>query len=659
MTEASHIVISPDDPVFKVADTDPTVSPVVDFYRFANGGWLDANPVPDEYGAWGAGHEVHTRNEHILHELLERALPREAVPGSTERTVNDYYRSGMDLDRIEALDLEPITPLLDAIGAIADHAELATLVAELHRCGIGAFFGVSVMPDFEDSTVNLLYAGQGGLGLPDRDYYLRDDETSLQLLGAYRAHIAGMFGLLGYDDPAAAAATVLDLETAIAKVSYTNVQMRDVDLTTNKVATVDAPSLMPQFGLDRYLEAIGAGSEQAFNIDNEEFYPAIDALISEIPIKDLATYLVWNVVRGTASSLPERFEEEAFNFYGKTLGGQKAQKDRWKRVLGAATSDIGQLVSQMYVAENFPPEAKERMEQLVENLLASMRLSLESLTWMSDATRREALAKLSSFGYKIGYPDEWRDYSALVVSDDTWLANRIAAAQFEFQRHIAMLGRPVDPHEWVMAPHVVNAYYHPQLNEIVFPAGILQPPFFDLDADDAVNYGAIGAIIGHEITHGFDDQGSRYDANGNVRDWWTSEDRGKFEKRAQVVIDQYSAYEIEEGLNVNGELTLGENIADVGGLKIAFAALQEALGGNSEPVAGLTPAQRFYLSWATTWRSNYTDEYLRLIVNSDPHSPNNFRCDGPFSNLATFAEAFGIGDDNPATRPADHRVDIW
>ncbi len=658
MTDTSHIVVSPADPVFRAEDTDPSVSPGVDFYRFANGGWLDRNPVPDEYGAWGTFHELHTQNEDILHKLLEKAASSTATPGSSERIVGDYYRAGMDTHGIEIRDLEPITPLVDAIRALTNTTEIAALVADLHMSGIGAFFGVSVTPDFADSSVNLLYLNQGGLGLPDRDYYLRDDEESLQLLAAYRSHVVNMFTLIGSSDAAAEAGTVLDLETAIAEASYTNVQMRDAELTTNRIAMATAASLMPHFGLDRYLTHVGASSEQAFSIDNVDFYPAIDKLIATTPLEDLATYLTWNVLHATASSLPERFETEAFDFYGRTLGGQKVPKDRWKRVLAAATTDIGQLVSQLYVAENFPPDAKQRMEGLVENLFDAMRASIKATTWMSDTTKRHALAKLGGFRYKIGYPDVWLDYGKLTIGDG-WLTNRIAASRFEFLRHIAMLGQPVDLHEWSMAPHVVNAYYHPQRNEIVFPAGILQAPFFNPDADDAVNYGAIGAVIGHEITHGFDDQGSKYDESGNLRNWWSSQDRAEFDERAQVAIDQYNALNVHGDLNVNGELTLGENIADIGGLKIAFAALQGVLGDDPDPVAGLTPEQRFYLSWARTWRTNYTDRYLRLIVNSDPHSPSDVRCRGPLSNLATFADAFGIAASDPAMQPHNQRIDIW
>lgn len=659
MTDPTRFSVSPDDPVFNAADTDPGVSPSDDFYRFVNGGWLDANPVPDEYPAWGAFQELTSRNEEILHAILTDVANEDSPATTAERLVGAHFAAGMGTERIEDLGLDPLESILEAVDSIADKAELATVIASLHRRGIGAFFGVAVEPDFEDSSVNLLWIGQGGLGLPDRDYYLRDDDTSQELLAAYRDHVSTMFELLGRDDHESAADTVVAIETAIADESYTNVQMRDIALITNKVTRDDIETMMPTLGLGRYLDALGTETHDSFSVDNLGFYPAVDALVSETPLSDLITYLTWHVIHATASALPEAFEKESFEFYGKTLGGQKAQKERWKRVLAASTSDIGQLVSQLYVAENFPPEAKIRMEHLVGNLLDAMRDSIKSLEWMSDTTKTEALAKLNGFGYKIGYPDEWRDYTGLELSPDTWLANRLAASRFEFDRKMDTVGEQVNPHEWAMAPHVVNAYYHPLHNEIVFPAGILQPPFFSLDADHATNYGSIGAVIGHEITHGFDDQGSRFDASGNVRDWWTDDDRQEFDQRAQVVVDQYGDYEVEDGLSVNGELTLGENIADIGGLKIAFAALQKALSGADDLVRGLTPAQRFYIAWATGWRQNYTDEYLRLIINSDPHSPSYIRGAVPLSNLATFQEAFNIPDGAPAIRPADERVDIW
>ncbi|MEN8040415.1 MAG: M13 family metallopeptidase [Actinomycetota bacterium] len=651
------IQISPNDPVFNAEDTDPSVSPADDFYRFANGGWLDSNPVPPEYGSWGAAHELHVRNENILHDLLVAAVAADAPLGSTERTVGDYYRAGMNTERIESLGIEPIRPWLDRIEGLSTASDIRDLVVDMHRNGIGSLFTVSVIPDFDDPQKNLLYLGQGGLGLPDRDYYLRDDEQSQALLEAYRAHIATMFTLADVDTDSPADA-VMTTETAMAEASYTNVQMRDVDLITNRHGMDVVDGQMPRFGLRRYLEAIGAGDESTVNIDNVGLYPILDDMLETTSIDDWRTYFTWHLLRSTASALPEVFEKESFEFYGKTLAGQKEQKDRWKRILGAGSEDIGQLISQIYVAENFTPEAKQRMERLVDHLLDAMRERLETLPWMGEDTRSEALAKLQGFGYKIGYPDEWRDYTGLEIDADGWLANRMAAARFEFNRNINKLGNPVDPHEWSMAPHVVNAYYHPLRNEIVFPAGILQPPFFTLDADEAVNYGAIGAVIGHEITHGFDDQGSKFDATGQMRNWWTDDDRHEFETRSGVVVDQFNSFEIEDGLAVNGELTLGENIADLGGLKVAYAAML-AVSSDDPPVHGLSPAQRFYLAYARAWRQNYTPEYLRLLVNSDPHSPSHFRCNGPLSNLDTFASAFGIADDAPTMRPPAERASVW
>lgn len=470
-----------------------------------------------------------------------------------------------------------------------------------------------------------------------------------------------MFGLLGASgsDASAAADVVIGIETSIAKISYTNVQMRDVELITNKYAVEGSDALMANFGFESYLEAMGAGDEEQINIDNEGFYPALDTMLAARDLNDWKTYLTWHLLHSVASSLPESFDTESFDFYGRKLGGQQEQKARWKRVLGAGSGDIGQLISQLYVKDNFTAEAKEAVEHLVDRLFESMRETINTITWMSEETKGQALTKLDGFGYKIGYPDEWRDYSDLGLDEGRWLANRLEARRFEVARQMAQLGEPVDPHEWAMAPHVVNAYYHPLRNEIVFPAGILQPPFFIPDADEAVNYGAIGAVIGHEITHGFDDQGSRFDAEGNVRNWWTDDDRGEFEARAQVMIDQFNAYEVEDGVTVNGELTLGENIADLGGLKIALRALHAELDGADSDVAGLTAPQRFFMAWARAWRRNYTDEYMRLIINSDPHSPSHLRCDAPISNMDSFAEAFGLETGSPQMRPVDIRVDIW
>ncbi len=531
-----------------------------------------------------------------------------------------------------------------------------------HPSGIRFVFGIGVSPDFDDPDSYLLYVGQGGLGLPERDYYLRDDERSVTLRTQYETHVAAQLRNLGQSDASAAAdaAAILAFETALAEPSYTAEQQRDIDLIVNRHEVTQLPDVMPGFDLTAYLDTVGAGSVTELNIDNPGFFKAAAELLEQTPIETLRAYARWHLVRSVASSLTPVFADESFDFYGRKLGGQQEQKPRWKRVLAMATGDIGEQVAQLYVAEAFPPEAKARAEELVDNLLEAMTESLHQRDWMGEETRREALAKVAGFTYKIGYPDEWRDYTGLIIDRGPLVENRLRAAAFEFERDLGRLGKPVDPHEWEMPPHVVNAYYHPLRNEIVFPAGILQPPFFYADADDAVNYGGIGTVIGHEITHGFDDMGSRFDATGQLRDWWSEADRAEFMRRAEVVVEQYNAYQVFADLNVNGKLTLGENIADLGGVTLAYAALLRALPGpDVEEIDGFTPAQRFFLSWGTIWRQTTTDEWLRLIVQTDPHSPGHFRCNGPLSNFPPFAAAFGIPGDAPMMRGAEARIEIW
>ena len=640
---------------------DTSVSPTVDFYRYANGGWLDSNPVPPEYGSWGAFHEVVERNEDLLHEILEEAAAREGDVTTPAGMVGSYFASGMDTDGIEAAGLKPLAPLLEAIAAVDDVAAIRGAVTRLHPAGMRAFFGGYVTPDFDDSTVNLLYVGQGGLGLPERDYYTRDDEQSVQLRALYQQHVAAQLVNLGRDASAAAedAAAILEFETALAESSLTAAEQRDVELTTNKHTTDDLAELTPTLRLDRYLDGIGAGVG-IVNIDHPGFFSALDELVVATPVATVRAYLRWHLVRSTASALPPVFEDEAFRFYGQTLGGQQEQRERWKRVLSAAGADIGEQVGQLFVAAAFSPRAKARCEELVDGLLDSMAASIEALEWMSAETKQQAREKLGGFSYKIGYPDEWRDYTGLAIDRGPFVVNRLRAAHFEFDRNIGKLNEPVDEKEWSMPPHAVNAYYHPLRNEIVFPAGILQPPFFYEDADDAVNYGGIGAVIGHEITHGFDDQGSRFDAAGHLRDWWTTEDREEFEARAAVMVDQFNHYEVADDLTVNGQLTLGENIADLGGVAIAYAALAAAQdGAEPGPIDGLTASQRFFLAYATVWRRNYTDEYIRLLVNTDPHSPSHYRVIGPLSNFMPFREAFAPSDDESMLRDEEEIVTIW
>ncbi len=653
---------------------DATVPVSDDFYQHVNGGWLAENPVRPEYGAWGAFHEVNERNQEILHRLLHAAAERRteaeavdagigapnAVAAAVSALVGDYFAAAMDEAAIAAAGAEPLAPFLTGIAAAETGADIAALLRDLIPIGVGAFHDIGIAPDFEDADAYLVYIGQGGLGLPERDYYLRDDERSTQMRTDYVAHIAKQLVNLGDDDATAsdAATRILAFETRLAEPSYPAEKLRDVQLTLNRYEVDALDALMPGFGLTAHVRALGVTSPSVC-IDNPGFFSALETALAETPIETLRDYLRWMVLRSYASTLSPAFEDEAFEFFGRTLGGQQQMRPRWKRVIDMASSDIGELVAQLYVAETFSEHAKRRCEEMVEHLLSAMGAAIRGAEWMTDGTRIKALEKLAGFRYKIGYPDEWRDYSALSIDRTSFAENRLACARFEHARELDRLGSPVDRAEWAMPAHSVNAYYHPLLNEIVFPAGILQPPFFYAEADDAVNYGAIGAVIGHEITHGFDDQGSHFDATGALSDWWTEADRTEFDRRATVLAEQYDGFFVAEDLHVNGRLTLGENIADLGGLSIALAALREAGGTDGLPIDGFTPEQRFFMSWATTWRMNYSEEYARLLVNVDPHSPARYRVNGPLANLPQFAVAFDVPEGQPMALPGEQRAHIW
>lgn len=654
---------------------DTTVTPGDDFFRHVNGGWLDANPVPPEYGAWGAFHELNERNEHLLRDLLEAAARDGAAPGTPAKMAGDYYAAAMDADAVEAAGTAPLRPFLDAITSVRSLGGLPAALRALLSIGVGALHTVESSADFDDPDVYLTYIGQGGLGLPERGYYLRDDDATRALREAYREHIAVQLAALGECDgtPAEAAGDILAFETKLAVASYSPEQLRDVQLTLNRFAVDALDELMPGFGLRAHIVALGVSSASV-SIDNPGFFTALGQTLSETPLATLRDYLRWQLVRTYANALPSRFADEAFAFYGRTLGGQQEQRPRWKRMLQAATADIGEQVAQLFVAATFPEEAKRRCENLVDHLLASMGRAIRDAAWMAEPTRSRALAKLAGFTYKIGYPDVWRDYSALTIERGPHAQNRIRAAAFEHERQMSRLGTPVDRTEWEMPAHLVNAYYHPLLNEVVFPAGILQPPFFYAEADDAVNYGAIGTVIGHEITHGFDDQGSRFDATGALRDWWTAEARAEFTRRAEVLVAQYDEYEVAEGVHVNGRLTLGENIADLGGVKVAYSALKEAMrertaraaDGDALPaengaplIDGLTAEQRFFIAYATMWRQNVTEEYTRLLANIDPHSPARLRVNAVLANVPAFAAAFELDDSAKLVRRGEELVSIW
>lgn len=639
---------------------DSGSKPSDDFYQYVNGGWLKSNPVPSEYGAWGAFHEVNERNQTLLHRLLQEAAAGIAPEGTPDRLAGDYFATAIDEEAIAAVGVTPLAPFLARIDSAQCVSDVRDIARDLIPVGVSALHSLGVSSDFENADAYLVYLGQGGLGLPERDYYVRDDAASEQMRDAYVAHIARQLGNLGDGADAAseAASAILGFETRLAQASYPAEKMRDVQLTMNRVDVSALNELMPHFGLSAYIAELGITSSSVC-VDNPGFFSALESTLAETPIAALRDYLRWTLIRTFAGALAPAFEDEAFDFYGRVLGGQQKMRPRWKRVIDAASADIGEVVSELYVAAAFPERAKHRCEEMVDHLLSAMGAAIRAAEWMTEATRAQALEKLSGFSYKIGYPDEWRDFSALALRRDSFVENRMRCSRFEFDREIDRLGEPVDRAEWAMPAHSVNAYYHPLLNEIVFPAGILQPPFFYADADDAVNFGAIGAVIGHEITHGFDDRGSHFDAHGALREWWTEEDRAEFDRRATVIAEQFDGYQVVGDLHVNGRLTLGENIADLGGLSIALNALREAGGTQSVLIDGLTPEQRFFVSWATVWHMNYTEEYATLLVNIDPHSPAQYRVNGPLANLPAFAAAFDIAEGSPMSRGAELRAHIW
>ncbi len=565
-----------------------------------------------------------------------------------------------------AAGIKPLQPWFDKIAALKSNADLPALLADLHSNGVGALFAVFVTADEKNSETDIAQFYQGGLGLPDRDYYTKTDDASKKLLAAYQEHVTKMFTLLGDapDVAAAEAKSVVNFETELAKASKTRVQLRDPEGNYHKMTVDELAKAAPGFDWKAYFTALGAPEPGGLDVKQPEFAARVAELVKTTPPDDLKTYLRWHLAHSTAPLLSKAFVDENFAFFGTTLTGAKENLPRWKRVLHAVDEGVGEALGQLYVEKNFPPEAKARALTMINDLKAVLRERLTNLEWMGPDTRTAALKKLDAFGVKVGYPDKWRDYSALSISRQPFVLNVLAANLFETKRQVAKIGRPVDKSEWGMTPPTVNAYYNPSRNEIVFPAGILQPPFFSATADDAVNYGGMGAVIGHEMTHGFDDQGRQYDAQGNLKNWWTDDDLKRFKERSEKVVAQFSGYEPLPGMHVNGELTQGENIADLGGSKIAFFALEKALDrqgpdARAKKIDGFTPEQRFFLSWAQVWRVNMRPEMARVRLNTDPHSPGQFRCNGPLSNLVEFQKAFNIPDGAPMVRPAAEKVLIW
>lgn len=640
---------------------DEAVSPCVDFFQYANGGWLARNPIPADRPSISVGVEVQERNYEILHRILEDAAAEAdgAPMGSAVQKVGHFYAATMDSARLAELGTNPLADDLAAIDAISSLEDLQRVLIGFHARGMQLLFGSGVENDFQDPNATRLYILQGGLGLPDRDYYFRDSDAETR--SSYVTHVTRMLGFVGEDVEiaSASAATVMDMETQLADASLGAVELRDASNYYRPVTPDMADGEIPNFPISDYLDGIGV-APQVVSFPHTRFFARVNDMLRDRSLDDWKAYLRWQLINMTAPWLSPEVERADFDFYSGTLSGVEEMDERWKRALRRTDGALGEALGQLYVAEAFPPETKARADEMIENLRAALGHRIQNLEWMSDETKQLALAKLEAFTPKIGYPDEWRDYSALDIEPGDFYGNMTRAVEFEQHRDLAKLGNPPDPNEWGMTPPTVNAYYHPLRNEIVFPAGIMQPPLFDGEIDDAVNYGAMGAVIGHEMGHGFDDQGSRFAADGTMTNWWTDEDRAEFMRRAQVVVDQYSQYEALPGLFVNGQLTLGENIGDIGGLAMAFEALTAAL--EEHPVGeidGFTPQQRFFLSWAQSWRGNQREENLRVQVNTDPHSPRKFRANGPVSNMPEFAAAFGCQPGDPMVRPEEQRVHIW
>jgi putative endopeptidase len=655
---------APPVPAFSIKYMDPTVNPGDDFFHYADGQWLKDNPVPPDKSRWASFSELAERNWYLIHDILDEANQKAAtLPAhSPRREVGDFFASVMDTNQIEKLGIAPIADDLKKVDVIQSTKDLFALLADFHQRGIGGLFGIGFGPDAKDSSVYAVGLDQGGLTMPDRDYYLKD--TFKEKLAKYREHVAKMFVLLGESaaDAAAQADTVVAVETELAKVSRSRVELRDPEKNYNKFVGGEFAAKTPALAWDVYYADRKMAVPGYEIVGQPEFFTALNELVQNRPLSDWKTYLRWHLLTGSAALLPTAFEVEDFNFFGKVLSGQPQQEPRWKRAAHILDGHIGEALGQLYVEKYFPPEAKKRMNELVINLKGVFRDRLSREPWMTETTRAKALVKFDKFTQKIGYPAKFRDYSGIEIKRDDLLGNVRRAAAFEERRQIVRIGKKVDRTEWGMTPETVNAYFSPEKNEIVFPAGILQPPFFDLSMDDAVNYGAIGVVIGHEMTHGYDDEGRKFDANGNLNDWWTAEDAKAFDARAQLVVDEYSSFEVLPGVHVNGKLTLGENLADLGGIHIAYEALERDLAKHPEKrknIDGFTPEQRFFISFAQIWRTNVRDDEAKRLVTVDPHSPGQFRSYGPLLNVQEFYDAFGIKAGAPMWRAPELRAEIW
>ncbi|MGD0366860.1 MAG: M13 family metallopeptidase [Acidobacteriaceae bacterium] len=654
-------------PGFDPAAMDKAADPCGDFYQYACGNFAKLHPIPSDLPEFDQFANLFEFNTQALHQIVEKTAALHAAPGTDEQKIGDYYASCMDTDAIDKRGLAPIQPELDRIAALHSKEELPALIAHLHRMSVGVFFDYGSQQDFKDATREIAYIDQSGIGLPEKDYYLRTDDKSVETRKQYVAHLANVLKLLG-DPPDAAQAEaqkIMDLETALAKASQGNVERRDPDKVYHMMALTSFSTTAPAIDTAKYIELMGSPSVQELNVVSPGFFPALNKTIADTDLATIQAYLRARLADSFAMRLPHAFDEESFDFYGRKLTGTPEQQARWKRCVQATDGSLGEALGKLYVAQYFTPDMKASTLGEVHDIEAAMGQDIDAIDWMSPETKVKAKEKLHAVADKIGYPDKWRDYSKLDIQPGDALGNSVRTREFEVARQLNKIGKPVDRQEWQMTPPTVNAYYDPSMNNINFPAGILQPAFYDKDASDATNYGHIGAVVGHELTHGFDDQGAKFDGSGNLHDWWTAEDKKQFEERTGCVDNEYSQFTAVDDVKVNGKLTLGENTADNGGARIAFMAMMARIAASGAPAAAtpeqaaeksLSPQQQFFLGYAQNWCTNERPEFLRMLANIDPHSPDALRVRGVIVNMPEFAHAFGCKPGQPMAPVKSCRV---
>ncbi|MAY82881.1 MAG: endothelin-converting protein [Flavobacteriales bacterium] len=645
---------------FSLSNLDTTASPCENFYQYAVGGWLKDNPIPSTESRWSSFNVVNDSNNLKLRNILDEFSAGDFEKGSMEQQLGDFYAAALDSAHCDELGVKPLEAEMQKIDAIDSKDALIKVLAEQKAIGVNSLFGIYIGQDDKNSEQYITHVYQSGLGLPDRDYYLKSDEKSTEIQEGYKAYMIKVLGMAGMTETEALTNEIYGIENYLASKSMSREDRRIPENTYNKFMYDELEKSVSNLNWSEFFSTVGLSDVDNVIVGQPDFFYAVNKAIDSISLDSWKIYMKWRLLDSYASSLSSDFVNASFEFYGKTLSGSKELKPRWKRALSMVNGNAGQLLGKAFVKEHFSEEAKAEVGQMVENLRAVFKERIMALEWMSDETKEKALEKLASFNKKIGYPDKWRSYEGLEVSSDNLVQNLMNAKRFNFAYSMNKLGKPVDKDEWFMSPQTVNAYYSSSKNEIVFPAGILQAPFYSYEADDAINYGGIGAVIGHEFTHGFDDQGSKYDANGNLKNWWTEDDRSRFEKRANLVVEQFNGYEPLDSLFVNGKLTLGENIADLGGATLAYYALLKEVEGNEpEDIDGFNYKQRFFLGWAQVWHMNMTDEELRKRVATDPHSPGNYRVIGPLSNMNEFAEAFGCVQGDQMVQADSVKAVIW